>query len=75
MTVDRRLHLFADQIVGEQYIVTVIIAMENIQHVFAVGRHDLVTKRQTLTTMLVEYLVVAGSEVVTAGENNSMIFR
>ena len=38
MTVNRRLHLLADQVVGEQHIVTIEVPVKDVQDVLTIGR-------------------------------------
>ena len=68
------LHLLPNQVVGEQEIAPVGRAVEDVEHVFAVRRPDLFVNDQ-VGQLVAEELMVAGLQVVPAGEDDTVLLR
>jgi len=72
VTVDRRLNFFAHEVVRIEDVRTDFALVEDVENVFAVGRADRALEHEPLV-VAVEDLVVAGLEIVAAGEDEPVV--
>jgi hypothetical protein len=71
VTLDGRLHLLADEVVGQQRVAAALALVEHVEHVFAVGRAHRGLELEARGAR-VEDLVVPRLQVVATGEHHAV---